>query len=138
MRRLPPRSTRTDTLFPYPTLFRSTGEGARRSDEGARAQRSAPLILRSDFFEALASLAPSSVAPRHLLPQAGEGLLPTDQAASATASPIAACATASASLRCCGDRFRTSARTNSRSRHPMHPTLTYRYGTRNARENGRP
>src|SRR3546814_17166620 len=88
MRRLPPRSTRTDTLFPYPTLFRSTGEGARRADEGARAQRSAPLILRSDFFEALASLAPSSVAPRHLLPQAGEGLLPTDQAASATGSPI--------------------------------------------------
>src|SRR3546814_5794430 len=27
MKRLPPRSTRTDTLFPYPTLFRS-GAGA--------------------------------------------------------------------------------------------------------------
>src|SRR3546814_8054438 len=26
MIRLPPRSTRTDTLFPYTTLFRSTGE----------------------------------------------------------------------------------------------------------------
>src|SRR3546814_1863970 len=26
MRRLPPRSTRTDTLFPYPTLFRSYGQ----------------------------------------------------------------------------------------------------------------
>src|SRR3546814_18026898 len=25
MRRLPPRSTRTDTLFPYTTLFRSSG-----------------------------------------------------------------------------------------------------------------
>src|SRR3546814_17020986 len=25
MRRRPPRSTRTDTLFPYTTLFRSTG-----------------------------------------------------------------------------------------------------------------
>src|SRR3546814_14672876 len=25
MRRPPPRSTRTDTLFPYPTLFRSAG-----------------------------------------------------------------------------------------------------------------
>src|SRR3546814_11976921 len=25
MRRLPPRSTRTDTRFPYPTLFRSPG-----------------------------------------------------------------------------------------------------------------
>src|SRR3546814_20767660 len=27
MIRRPPRSTRTDTLFPYTTLFRSTGEG---------------------------------------------------------------------------------------------------------------
>src|SRR3546814_2973067 len=27
MRRRPPRSTRTDTLFPYTTLFRSGGEG---------------------------------------------------------------------------------------------------------------
>src|SRR3546814_4423202 len=26
MTRRPPRSTRTDTLFPYPTLFRSTSE----------------------------------------------------------------------------------------------------------------
>src|SRR3546814_10355914 len=30
MRRRPPRSTRTDTLFPYTTLFRS-----RRADQGA-------------------------------------------------------------------------------------------------------
>src|SRR3546814_15499564 len=28
MIRLPPRSTRTDTLFPYPTLFRSIRHGA--------------------------------------------------------------------------------------------------------------
>src|SRR3546814_18750884 len=28
MIRRPPRSTRTDTLFPYTTLFRSTGNGA--------------------------------------------------------------------------------------------------------------
>src|SRR3546814_6519569 len=27
MIRRPPRSTRTDTLFPYPTLFRSEGDG---------------------------------------------------------------------------------------------------------------
>src|SRR3546814_5919493 len=30
MIRRPPRSTRTDTLFPYTTLFRSSGEGAQR------------------------------------------------------------------------------------------------------------
>src|SRR3546814_16524710 len=28
MRRRPPRSTRTDTRFPYTTLFRSAGEGS--------------------------------------------------------------------------------------------------------------
>src|SRR3546814_7361657 len=30
MIRRPPRSTRTDTLFPYTTLFRSTSEGLRQ------------------------------------------------------------------------------------------------------------
>src|SRR3546814_4360422 len=35
MLRRPPRSTRTDTLFPYTTLFRSSPSGARR--HGARA-----------------------------------------------------------------------------------------------------
>src|SRR3546814_6495112 len=34
MIRRPPRSTRTDTLFPYTTLFRSPGEGVRRASEG--------------------------------------------------------------------------------------------------------
>src|SRR3546814_10306198 len=38
MIRRPPRSTRTDTLFPYTTLFRSRGAGrdARRGDRGRR------------------------------------------------------------------------------------------------------
>src|SRR3546814_10219021 len=39
MIRRPPRSTRTDTLFPYTTLFRSVGQiaslGARRADDPA-------------------------------------------------------------------------------------------------------
>src|SRR3546814_8124165 len=34
MIRRPPRSTRTDTLFPYTTLFRSLGE--RQGDRGGR------------------------------------------------------------------------------------------------------
>src|SRR3546814_1118560 len=39
MRRRPPRSTRTDTLFPYTTLFRSTGpERFRRASDGARLE----------------------------------------------------------------------------------------------------
>src|SRR3546814_18622195 len=40
MIRLPPRSTRTDTLFPYTTLFRSAGEGLARD----QAQRAAPHV----------------------------------------------------------------------------------------------
>src|SRR3546814_21035823 len=43
MIRRPPRSTRTDTLFPYTTLFRSrargTGPAAVRDDAGAAADR---------------------------------------------------------------------------------------------------
>src|SRR3546814_8878409 len=39
MIRRPPRSTRTDTLFPYTTLFRSARHLAARADEdGARHQ----------------------------------------------------------------------------------------------------
>src|SRR3546814_20617623 len=40
MSRRPPRATRTDTLFPYPTLFRSAyGVGGRRLDrKGERRQ----------------------------------------------------------------------------------------------------
>src|SRR3546814_12366739 len=38
MLRRPPRSTRTDTLFPYTTLFRSTSTSARR----LRSTRVAP------------------------------------------------------------------------------------------------
>src|SRR3546814_20205157 len=34
MIRRPPRSTRTDTLFPYTTLFRSQAEGADRGEGG--------------------------------------------------------------------------------------------------------
>src|SRR3546814_18988217 len=37
MIRRPPRSTRTDTLFPYTTLFRSLGHGARAAADGATA-----------------------------------------------------------------------------------------------------
>src|SRR3546814_5097173 len=39
MIRRPPRSTRTDTLFPYTTLFRSTREGARPCPHLARPRR---------------------------------------------------------------------------------------------------
>src|SRR3546814_12794479 len=43
MIRRPPRSTRTDTLFPYPTLFRSL-DAALRDALGAAALRAAEAI----------------------------------------------------------------------------------------------
>src|SRR3546814_1298007 len=56
MIRLPPRSTRTDTLFPYTTLFRSTllacyppaaGGGGGESWELNTSQRMPPSLRRS-------------------------------------------------------------------------------------------
>src|SRR3546814_2431610 len=38
MIRRPPRSTRTDTLFPYTTLFRSCGIGQRAGDRSVHGQ----------------------------------------------------------------------------------------------------
>src|SRR3546814_1671773 len=39
MIRLPPRSTRTDTLFPYTTLVRSPARGRRRDPRGGGIRR---------------------------------------------------------------------------------------------------
>src|SRR3546814_5644571 len=47
MIRRPPRSTRTDTLFPYTTLFRSVeGQYSGRNDAGVRRHRRDRLSLR--------------------------------------------------------------------------------------------
>src|SRR3546814_9569755 len=43
MIRRPPRSTRTDTLFPYTTLFRSLDDGVEEGEEGWN-----PAVLRHD------------------------------------------------------------------------------------------
>src|SRR3546814_6636053 len=43
MIRLPPRSTRTDTLFPYTTLF--------RSEDGGEARHSSVLVARRKLVE---------------------------------------------------------------------------------------
>src|SRR3546814_10048245 len=45
MIRRPPRSTRTDTLFPYTTLFRSQRDGAERHREDAAEEQQ---VLRED------------------------------------------------------------------------------------------
>src|SRR3546814_9448629 len=54
MIRRPPRSTRTDTLFPYPTLFRSALFGARQADR-TRAGAGAAAPRGADRADAAAS-----------------------------------------------------------------------------------
>src|SRR3546814_1607190 len=44
MIRRPPRSTRTDTLFPYTTLFRSARSGRGRPSPGPCGRKAAPLL----------------------------------------------------------------------------------------------
>src|SRR3546814_3453438 len=48
MIRRPPRSTRTDTLFPYTTLFRSTGVARTSSTTCACASGAIPIGSRSE------------------------------------------------------------------------------------------
>src|SRR3546814_14142359 len=65
MLRRPPRSTRTDTLFPYTTLFRSVGTAA--GDAPALRDALACLddapLLRGELFESLRWLARYTHAP---------------------------------------------------------------------------
>src|SRR3546814_16867080 len=47
MIRRPPRSTRTDTLFPYTTLFRSVGADFLRHSLGHLDQQASPVLDRA-------------------------------------------------------------------------------------------
>src|SRR3546814_7869004 len=47
MIRRPPRSTRTDTLFPYTTLFRSIGAERQRAEELRGRNLALPVIRRA-------------------------------------------------------------------------------------------
>src|SRR3546814_5476221 len=48
MIRRPPRSTRTDTLFPYTTLFRSSGSNYAAQDMGV-SRRRAPVVANNGY-----------------------------------------------------------------------------------------
>src|SRR3546814_21154739 len=58
MKRRPPRSTRTDTLFPYTTLFRST-----RSFSFAPARTAAPAPVAEEVVEPAVQEEPVAEAP---------------------------------------------------------------------------
>src|SRR3546814_3771804 len=58
MMRLPPRSTRTDTLLPYPTLFRSFDQSAREIKPAANARH-----VRIDTDNAQALGEPLRIVP---------------------------------------------------------------------------
>src|SRR3546814_13619472 len=64
MRRRPPRSTRTDTLFPYTTLVRRPLYRADAARRHRRPGASAMVALRS----LLAATAPAAAAPAHADP----------------------------------------------------------------------
>src|SRR3546814_8214502 len=63
MIRRPPRSTRTDTLFPYTTLFRSQHAALRRRPESPRpAARCAIAQVRSRRNETASARRPAALA----------------------------------------------------------------------------
>src|SRR3546814_6717206 len=63
MSRRPPRSTRTDTLFPYTTLFRSQAAG----DPGRLALEPAELVRRNHVLEQRYRRADLSQGDAHLM-----------------------------------------------------------------------
>src|SRR3546814_16430264 len=75
MRRRPPRSTRTDTRFPYTTLFRSAGAGGCRRDHAAAAD---PRRLRRAEDR---TPEPQGVHRRRPRPRRGAGPRPAVRAA---------------------------------------------------------
>src|SRR3546814_4162899 len=74
MIRRPPRSTRTDTLFPYTTLFRSPGlldELARAGEHGADRAAKALGQIDPQAVEGLGEAAGSDAGGHHRVQQAG-------------------------------------------------------------------
>src|SRR3546814_9482157 len=73
MIRRPPRSTRTDTLFPYTTLFRSGRRILRLQTQDTRARRTAGKDKAGGEEKSRQEKARDETAPR--LGQAGDGAL---------------------------------------------------------------
>src|SRR3546814_10348461 len=65
MIRRPPRSTRTDTLFPYTTLFRSP---AKSSADGISRRPGRPTAVEQQTGATMPPSTPSPQSPRHRVP----------------------------------------------------------------------
>src|SRR3546814_8151801 len=68
--RRPPRSTRTDTLFPYTTLFRSAAAGVDRSPAAPRAAAHPRLRTGAGAGEATRPRPTPAAAARHVAARA--------------------------------------------------------------------
>src|SRR3546814_7730716 len=127
MIRRPPRSTRTDTLFPYTTLFRSCSARA----GPARRTQLPPLAMPSSTRGGASCSAPPPTWSRSSSPRAATSACPP-------------CSTSStSSISSCSTICPTSARTRSRpapcssssptatnaTRSPLPPTSHFRHGT---------
>src|SRR3546814_7187014 len=84
MRRRPPGSTRTDTLFPYTTLFRSA-RGRRRFGDGQR-QRLRPLAAHVQRRHRQQAFAPGLQGDGEQHSRAGASVDDLDLAAAAVAA----------------------------------------------------
>src|SRR3546814_15916294 len=77
MIRRPPRSTRTDTLFPYTTLFRSHDDGAGAVGKNLRHENTFPSVGRLKFVRTglknLAPPAPLDISPGADIPGSRPG-----------------------------------------------------------------
>src|SRR3546814_9741430 len=69
MIRRPPRSTRTDTLFPYTTLFRSSRLRSTRTGRGDWSNRSRPYRTGSAIVKADADPLALARMRHHLVPE---------------------------------------------------------------------
>src|SRR3546814_17956060 len=66
MIRRPPRSTRTDTLFPYTTLFRSLPQGREQGAYSAPALSSAVKTALLEAHQLARALGSTYIDPEHL------------------------------------------------------------------------
>src|SRR3546814_6122135 len=73
MIRRPPRSTRTDTLFPYTTLFRSTCPHGRGGRAGRSESCRGPIIGLEHFTSGALEGAPAGFLTRLLADRAARG-----------------------------------------------------------------